>query len=120
MMITRAARVVWRRTAQGAPQVHQADHGDGQSHPQHRFPGAEKCAQHQGESEVKEYKHWQRRRLSVRPGITCLWQAYHRDERDFEKWTKTDLEYVDSWSLWQDFKIFMRTMLTVITGKGAY
>jgi exopolysaccharide biosynthesis polyprenyl glycosylphosphotransferase len=72
------------------------------------------------EKEVKEYRHWQRRRLSIRPGITCLWQAYHRDEKDFEKWAKSDLEYVDNWSLLLDFQIFMRTILTVITGKGAY
>jgi len=70
--------------------------------------------------ETSKYEPWQRRRLSVRPGITCLWQVWHRGEGDFEKWVKNDLEYVDNWSLWLDFKIFVRTLLVVLSGKGAY
>ncbi len=70
--------------------------------------------------EVEQYSSWQRRRLSVRPGITCLWQIYHRGEKDFKKWMRTDLEYVDHWSLALDLKILAKTMVAVISGKGAY
>lgn len=71
-------------------------------------------------SEVQKYAPWQRRRLSMRPGITCLWQAYHRDEKDFEKWMQSDLDYLDHWSLGLDFKIFIKTCVAVIGGRGAY
>ncbi len=71
-------------------------------------------------SEVKQYQTWQRRRLSMRPGITCLWQANGRNSiADFDEWMSLDLEYIDSWSLWQDFKIFMRTIPVVLSGFGA-
>ncbi|MGD0336175.1 MAG: sugar transferase [Candidatus Omnitrophota bacterium] len=70
--------------------------------------------------EVEQYTASERRRLSVRPGITCLWQAYHRGEKSFEKWMKTDLEYVEEWSLMLDFEIFLRTIIEVISGSGAY
>jgi len=70
--------------------------------------------------EVAKYEPWQRRRLSMRPGIACLWQVYHRDETDFEKWMQSDLDYVDHWSLGLDFRILMKVILTVVTGKGAY
>ncbi|MFH0828058.1 MAG: sugar transferase, partial [Candidatus Omnitrophota bacterium] len=54
-------------------------------------------------SEVKKYQPWQRRRLSMRPGITCLWQANGRNRiADFDEWMRLDLEYIDNWSLWQD------------------
>jgi exopolysaccharide biosynthesis polyprenyl glycosylphosphotransferase len=70
--------------------------------------------------EVEQYEPWQRKKLSARPGITCLWQIYHRGEPDFEKWMQKDLEYVDNWSLWLDFKIFFKTIFVVLSGKGAY
>jgi exopolysaccharide biosynthesis polyprenyl glycosylphosphotransferase len=70
--------------------------------------------------EVEKYEPWQRRRLSMRPGIACLWQVYHRDENDFEKWMQSDLNYVDNWSLASDFKIIIKTILGVIVGRGAY
>lgn len=70
--------------------------------------------------EVEQYEAWERRRLSVRPGITCLWQAYHRGEKSFEKWMQSDLDYVDNWSLSLDFRILVKTIFAVITGKGAY
>lgn len=69
--------------------------------------------------EVKEYTRWQRRRLSVKPGITCLWQVSGRNEIDFHEWMKLDLKYIDSWSLLLDIKILLRTFPVVLFGKGA-
>ena len=69
--------------------------------------------------EVKEYTRWQRRRLSVKPGITCLWQVSGRNEIDFHEWTKLDLHYIDNWSLLLDLKILLRTFPVVLLGKGA-
>jgi exopolysaccharide biosynthesis polyprenyl glycosylphosphotransferase len=70
--------------------------------------------------EVKQYNPWQRRRLSMRPGITCLWQVNGRNKIDFEEWMKLDLEYIDNWSPWLDFKILLKTIPAVISGRGAY
>lgn len=69
--------------------------------------------------EVKEYTRWQRRRLSVKPGITCLWQVSGRNEIDFHEWMKLDLHYIDHWSLLLDLKILLRTFPVVLLGKGA-
>ncbi len=69
--------------------------------------------------EVKEYSRWQRRRLSVKPGITCLWQVSGRNEIDFHEWMKLDLHYIDNWSLLLDLKILLRTFPVVLFGKGA-
>jgi exopolysaccharide biosynthesis polyprenyl glycosylphosphotransferase len=69
--------------------------------------------------EVKEYTRWQRRRLSVKPGITCLWQVSGRNEVDFHEWMKLDLHYIDNWSLLLDLKILLRTLPVVFFGKGA-
>jgi len=69
--------------------------------------------------EVTNYKTWQRRRLSLRPGITCFWQISGRNEIDFERWMKLDLKYIDNWSLWLDFKILLRTIPVVLFGIGA-
>jgi exopolysaccharide biosynthesis polyprenyl glycosylphosphotransferase len=62
---------------------------------------------------------WHRRRFSVRPGITCLWQVQGRNSIPFEKWMELDMEYIDRWSLWLDFKILAKTVPTVLKGTGA-
>ena len=62
---------------------------------------------------------WHKRRFSVKPGITCLWQASGR-EPDFEEWIKADMEYIDGWSLGLDLKILLRTIPAVITRQGAH
>lgn len=61
-----------------------------------------------------------RRRLSVKPGLTCLWQVSGRNEvREFEDWVRLDLQYIDNWSLWLDIKILLMTVPVVIFGFGA-
>jgi exopolysaccharide biosynthesis polyprenyl glycosylphosphotransferase len=71
-------------------------------------------------TEVKAYDSWHRRRLSMRPGVTCLWQVNGRNKIvDFDKWIKLDLEYIDNWSLTQDFKILFRTVPAVLFTEGA-
>jgi exopolysaccharide biosynthesis polyprenyl glycosylphosphotransferase len=62
---------------------------------------------------------WQRRRFSVKPGITCLWQIYGRSSIPFEKWMELDMQYIDKWSLWLDLKILARTVPAVLRGTGA-
>jgi exopolysaccharide biosynthesis polyprenyl glycosylphosphotransferase len=62
---------------------------------------------------------WHRRRFSVRPGITCLWQISGRNLLPFEKWIELDMKYIDNWSLWLDLKIMLKTIHTVFTGTGA-
>lgn len=69
--------------------------------------------------EVKQYDRWQRRRLSMKPGITCLWQVKGRSRLNFDTWMKLDLEYIDNWSLFLDFKILLKTIIVVTTGYGA-
>ena len=69
--------------------------------------------------EVDRFKSWQRRKLSLKPGLTCLWQVSGRNEiRDFDDWAKLDLQYIDNWSLWLDVKIFFRTVYVVLSGSG--
>jgi exopolysaccharide biosynthesis polyprenyl glycosylphosphotransferase len=68
--------------------------------------------------EVEQYKSWQRRRLSVRPGLTCLWQVNGRNDVDFEEWMRLDLEYIDNWSLAKDAGILAKTIPTVLKGNG--
>jgi exopolysaccharide biosynthesis polyprenyl glycosylphosphotransferase len=71
-------------------------------------------------SEVEQYRRWQRRRLRMRPGLTCLWAVEGRDAVDFEEAMRLDLAYIDSWSLMQDWIIMFRTVPRVLTGKGAH
>jgi len=72
-------------------------------------------------SEVKRFDDLaHRRRLSVKPGLTCLWQISGRNNvQDFKEWVRLDLEYIDNWSLWLDFKILLRTIPVVFSGEGA-
>jgi lipopolysaccharide/colanic/teichoic acid biosynthesis glycosyltransferase len=70
--------------------------------------------------EVDQYERWQRRRLRMRPGLTCLWALAGRDTLDFETWMKMDMSYIDNWSLALDWKIILRTIPKVILGKGAH
>lgn len=70
-------------------------------------------------SEVQHYDPWHRRRLSMKPGLTCLWQVSGRNKIGFDQWMKLDLQYIDNWSLWLDFKILARTIPVVLTGLGA-
>ena len=70
-------------------------------------------------SEVEQYKRWQRRRLRMRPGLTCIWAVSGRDNVDFETWMKMDMQYIDNWSLALDWKILLRTIPRVLTGHGA-
>ena len=69
--------------------------------------------------EVAQYQRWQRRRLAMKPGLTCLWQVSGRNNLDFERWMQLDLEYIDSWSPMLDLKILLKTIPAVLTGKGA-
>lgn len=62
---------------------------------------------------------WQRRRFSVKPGITCLWQVNGRNKLSFDQWMMLDLQYMDEWSLWLDLKILARTVPAVLKGEGA-
>jgi exopolysaccharide biosynthesis polyprenyl glycosylphosphotransferase len=70
-------------------------------------------------SEVRAYARWQRRRLSVKPGITCTWQVSGRNEVDFDRWMALDLDYIDHWSLWGDLRIVLKTIPAVLLGRGA-
>jgi exopolysaccharide biosynthesis polyprenyl glycosylphosphotransferase len=70
--------------------------------------------------EVERYQRWQRRRLSMRPGITGLWQVSGRAGLDdFNRWIALDLAYIDQWSLWLDLKILLRTIPAVLSTRGA-
>jgi exopolysaccharide biosynthesis polyprenyl glycosylphosphotransferase len=70
--------------------------------------------------EVEQYEDWQRRRLRMRPGLTCTWVLEGRSHVDFNRWMQLDLKYIDNWSLWLDAKIFLRTIPIVLSGRGAY
>src|ERR1035437_248595 len=70
-------------------------------------------------SEVDRYQRWQRRRLRMRPGLTCLWAISGRDNVDFETWMKLDMQYIDNWSLALDWKILLRAIPHVLMGHGA-
>lgn len=69
--------------------------------------------------EVRRYERWQRRRLSMKPGITCLWQVSGRNQIGFEEWMRLDLAYIDNWSLKLDLEILLRTVPAVVTARGA-
>jgi exopolysaccharide biosynthesis polyprenyl glycosylphosphotransferase len=69
-------------------------------------------------SEVKNYTWWQRRRISVKPGLTCIWQVWGRNRVPFKRWVEMDLFYIDNWSLWLDLKLIAHTVRVVFSGTG--
>ena len=71
-------------------------------------------------SEVDKYERWQRRRLRMRPGLTCLWAISGRDGIDFNTWMRLDISYIENWSLQLDWSIILRTIPHVLAGKGAH
>lgn len=70
--------------------------------------------------EVVDYEPWMLKRLSVKPGLTCIWQVTGRSDIGFDDWMELDLEYVDTRSLWVDLKILAKTIPAVVTARGAY
>jgi lipopolysaccharide/colanic/teichoic acid biosynthesis glycosyltransferase len=70
-------------------------------------------------SEVNLYDWSDRKRLSIKPGITCLWQVSGRNNLSFEEWMVLDRKYIDNWSIWLDLKILLMTVPVVLLGKGA-
>lgn len=70
-------------------------------------------------AEVAKYEWWQRRRLSMKPGLTCFWQVMGRNRVGFEEWMRLDLKYIDNWSLRLDAKLLLQTIPVVIRGSGA-
>jgi exopolysaccharide biosynthesis polyprenyl glycosylphosphotransferase len=69
-------------------------------------------------SEVKQYKRWQNRRLSMKPGITCIWQVSGRNNIPFDQWMKMDMQYIDTWSLKLDLIILLKTIKVIFDGDG--
>jgi lipopolysaccharide/colanic/teichoic acid biosynthesis glycosyltransferase len=69
--------------------------------------------------ETAKYETWQRRRLSVRPGLTCVWQVSGRSQISFDQWMLLDMRYIDHWSLLQDLRLIMKTVPVVLSGRGA-
>lgn len=69
-------------------------------------------------AEVDQYEPWQRRRLSMKPGITCIWQVSGRNNIDFDQWMRLDLQYIDNWNLRLDIKLLLQTIPAVIRGTG--
>jgi len=70
-------------------------------------------------AEVAQYERWQMRRLSMKPGITCIWQVSGRNQISFEEWMQLDLQYIDDWSFWLDIKLLLMTVPVVLLQKGA-
>ena len=68
--------------------------------------------------EVAQYDLSERRRLSMKPGLTCLWQVKGRNDTDFSEWMRLDLQYIDNWSLLLDLRILLLTFPAVIAGTG--
>jgi lipopolysaccharide/colanic/teichoic acid biosynthesis glycosyltransferase len=70
-------------------------------------------------TEVAKYEGWQYRRLSVRPGLTCVWQVSGRNAISFEEWMLLDMRYIDHWGLFSDFNLIFKTIPVVLLGRGA-
>lgn len=69
-------------------------------------------------SEVLEYEPWQLRRLSIKPGLTCIWQVWGRNRVSFDRWIEMDIAYIDSWSIWLDIKLILHTVPALVRGSG--
>ncbi|HXH51003.1 MAG TPA: sugar transferase, partial [Terriglobia bacterium] len=69
--------------------------------------------------EVEKYAGWQRRRLRMQPGLTCLWALEGRNQLNFRRWMELDMEYIDNWSPGLDLKILLKTIPVVLLGRGA-
>jgi exopolysaccharide biosynthesis polyprenyl glycosylphosphotransferase len=107
--ITMIGKIIRRRSIDELPQLFNVLRGDmSLVGPRPPLPG-----------EVARYQRWQRRRLSMKPGMTCLWQISGRNEVSFEDWMKLDLTYIDNWSLMLDLKILLKTVPVVLLGRGA-
>lgn len=107
--ITRIGKIIRRRSIDELPQLFNVLRGDmSLVGPRPPLP-----------QEVARYERWQRRRLSMKPGMTCLWQISGRNEVSFQDWMKLDLTYIDNWSLLLDLKILLKTVPVVILGRGA-
>jgi lipopolysaccharide/colanic/teichoic acid biosynthesis glycosyltransferase len=71
------------------------------------------------QSEWPHFEEWHKRKMSVIPGMTCLWQVNGRNKiNKFDEWVKMDLEYIDNWTIWLDIKILLKTIPTIINGSG--
>ena len=107
--VTRVGKVLRRFSIDEIPQLINVLHGDmSLVGPRPPLP-----------DEVARYERWQRRRLSMKPGMTCLWQISGRNQVSFEEWMKLDLNYIDNWSLLLDLKILVKTIPAVLLGRGA-
>lgn len=69
-------------------------------------------------SEVLEYADWQMRRITVKPGLTCIWQVWGRNRVSFHRWMEMDLAYIDNWSIWLDIKLILHTLPAMLRGTG--
>jgi exopolysaccharide biosynthesis polyprenyl glycosylphosphotransferase len=107
--VTRVGRVLRKYSIDELPQIVNVLRGDmSLVGPRPALPG-----------EVAKYEGWQRRRLSVRPGLTCVWQVSGRDRISFATWMFLDMRYIDHWSLWEDVRLIFRTLPVVLLGRGA-
>jgi lipopolysaccharide/colanic/teichoic acid biosynthesis glycosyltransferase len=68
--------------------------------------------------EVERYTWWQKRRVSIKPGLTCVWQVWGRNRVSFKRWVEMDLYYIDNWTLWMDLKLIAHTVRVVLQGTG--
>jgi lipopolysaccharide/colanic/teichoic acid biosynthesis glycosyltransferase len=109
--VTRVGRFIRRFSLDELPQLWNVLRGDmSLVGPRPPMPG-----------EVSMYERRDRRRLSMRPGLTCTWQVSGRNDiKDFEDWVRLDLDYIDNWSLSRDFALLCRTIPAVLFGTGAH